>query len=222
MAGDKLSRLLHSRYAQVLTIVLLIQGVLFYTASHGEKIPLAKPLDQFPSQIGSWTLAQVGVVEPETLAVLRADDTLTRWYVNSGRGGANLFVAFFKTQRTGQSPHSPKNCLPGSGWSPSSTGFMDVRIPSRGETIRINRYIVSKGAAKSVVLYWYQSQSRVIADEFAAKFYLVTDAIRHHRSDTALVRIVVPVMGDAEQQAVDQGTAFVQAVYPALRAYLPS
>jgi EpsI family protein len=161
-------------------------------------------------------------VEPETLAVLKADDTLTRWYVNPANGGANLFVAYFKTQRTGQSPHSPKNCLPGAGWTPSSTGLLDVPIPATGETIRINRYVVSKGDSKSVVLYWYQTQSRVIADEFAAKFYLVSDSIKHHRSDTALVRVVVPVIGDHEQQAIDQGEAFVQSVYPVLRSYLPS
>jgi EpsI family protein len=222
MIVDTLGRLLRSRYTQVLTAVLALQAALFYTASHGEMVPLARPLDQFPARVGSWNLAQTGVVEPETLAILRADDTLTRWYVDPTVGGANLFVAFFKTQRTGQSPHSPKNCLPGSGWSPSSTGFLDVPIPSRGETIHINRYVVSKGDSKSVVLYWYQSQQRVIADEFAAKFYLVEDSIRHHRSDTALVRIVVPVVGDREQQATAQGEAFVQAVYPALRAYLPS
>jgi EpsI family protein len=82
--------------------------------------------------------------------------------------------------------------------------------------------VVAKGDVKSVVLYWYQTQSRVIADEFSAKFYLVADSIRHHRSDTALVRVVVPVLGDATAQAVAQGEAFVQSVYPALRAYLPS
>ncbi len=222
MIAGTMHRLLRSRYVQVLTLVLALQALLFYTASHGENVPLARSLQFFPAQVGTWTLAQTGIVEPETLAVLKADDTLTRWYVNPSGGGANLFVAFFKTQRTGQSPHSPKNCLPGSGWSPSSTGFVDVSIPARNETIRINKYIVSKGDQKSLVLYWYQSQNRVIADEFSAKIYLVADSIRHHRSDTALVRIVVPVTGDHEQQAAEQGEAFVQAVYPQLRAYLPS
>jgi EpsI family protein len=218
MTADTLMRFLRSRYVQVLTLVLAVQAVLFYTASHGEKIPLAMPLDAFPSQVGSWRLAQVGVIEPEVQEVLKADDLLTRWYSNPTGGGANLFVAFFKTQRTGQSPHSPKNCLPGSGWSPSSTGMIDVPIDSLRKTIR---YIVTKGEDKSVVLYWYQSQNRVIADEFAAKFYLVADSIRHHRSDTALVRVVVPVVRDGEQQATDTGVAFVQAVYPALLHYLP-
>ena len=160
-------------------------------------------------------------MEPEVRDVLKADDLMTRWYVDPALGGADLFVAYFKTQRTGQSPHSPKNCLPGSGWSPSVTGYIDVNIPSRDETIRINKYIVTKGDSKDVVLYWYQAQNRVIADEFAAKFYLVTDSIRYHRSDTALVRVVVPVQGVSEADAVARGVAFVQVVYPELKAFLP-
>ena len=221
MTEGTLTRLLHSRYIQVLTLALVVQTVLFYTAAHGEKIPLAKPLDDFPSQIGPWTLQQTGVVEPEVRDVLKADDLMTRWYVDPALGGADLFVAYFKTQRTGQSPHSPKNCLPGSGWSPSVTGYIDVNIPSRDETIRINKYIVTKGDSKDVVLYWYQAQNRVIADEFAAKFYLVTDSIRYHRSDTALVRVGVPVQGVSEADAVARGVAFVQVVYPELKAFLP-
>jgi hypothetical protein len=148
MTEGTLGRLLHSPYVQALTLVLLIQAALFYTAAHGEKIPLAKPLDEFPAQIGPWTLQQTGVVEPEVRDVLKADDLMTRWYADPALGGVDLFVAYFKTQRTGQSPHSPKNCLPGSGWSPSATGFIDVPIPSRGETIRVNRYIVTKVTAR--------------------------------------------------------------------------
>ena len=87
--------------------------------------------------------------------------------------------------------------------------------------IHINRYVVAKGDAQSVVLYWYQSQGRVIADEFAAKFYLVSDSIKHHRSDTALVRVVVPIVGGRTQDAEKVGSDFVQAFYPVVKAYLP-
>ena len=91
-----------------------------------------------------------------------------------------------------------------------------------GGSININKYVVSRGEDESVVVYWYQSQGRVIADEFAAKFYLIADSIRHHRSDTSLVRIVVPVTDrmpreKASRTAVD----FVQAAYPVVNSRLP-
>jgi EpsI family protein len=222
-----MSSLLQSKFIYGLTGVLVVQAVLFYSASHGETTPLAAPLSGFPVHAGTWDLKQEGVIDQETQDILKADDILTRWYV-SPEGGANLFIAYFKTQRQGQSPHSPKNCLPGSGWQPSETGRIDVPItlPGDGSTggtgsIHINQYVVSKGEAQSVVLYWYQTQGRVTADEFAAKFYLISDSIRNHRSDTALVRVVVPIVGGRTQAAEKVGTDFTQVFYPVVKAYLP-
>jgi EpsI family protein len=213
---------LRSRYIQILTLVLVVQAALFYTASHGEGTPLPLPLSGMPARVGDWKLAQEGVVDDETKAVLRADDLLTRWYVGP-EGGANLFIAYFKTQRAGQSPHSPKNCLPGAGFQPvaNESGRIDVAVD--GGSIHINKYVVAQGDNESVVLYWYQSQGRVIADEFAAKFYLIADSIRRHRSDTALVRVVVPVTDHTtRQQASRTAVDFVQAMYPVISSWLPA
>lgn len=213
--------LLQSKFLYALTLVVVVQAVLFRSASHGEAVPLAAPLSAFPAVVGGWTLEQQGVIDKETLDLLKADDTLTRTYA-SPEGLASLFIAFFKTQRQGQSPHSPKNCLPGSGWQPSETGRIDVAIPGDPlGSIHINRYVVAKGENQSMVLYWYQSQGRVIADEFAAKFYLISDSIRHHRSDTALVRIVVPIGNAGIPPAEKVGVDFVKTFYPAVKAYLP-
>lgn len=210
---------LRNKYLHVLTLVVIVQAVFFYSASHGESTPLPMALAGFPTTFGSWTLHSEGVVDAETQAVLKADDTLSRDYV-SPEGVANLFIAYFKTQRTGQSPHSPKNCLPGSGFQPSESGLIDIPVGNR--TINVNRYVVSRGEDESVVLYWYQSQGRVIADEFAAKFYLISDSIRHHRSDTSLVRIVVPVLPGVDRvQASKTAIDFVHAVYPIVDTWLP-
>jgi EpsI family protein len=213
-----MSSILQSKFVYGLTAVLVAQTVFFYSASHGEVTPLAAPLSSFPRVVGSWRLAQEGVIDKETQDVLKADDTLTRFYANN-TGAANLFIAYFRTQRQGQSPHSPKNCLPGSGWEPSETGRIDV--PVAGESIHINKYVVAKGEAQSVVYYWYQSQGRVIADEFAAKFFLISDSIRHHRSDTSLVRVVVPIPPGQTEKAEQLGVKFVQDFYPVVKAYLP-
>lgn len=209
-----------NKYGSVLTAILLLQAALFYSASRGEGTPLAAPLSTFPTSFGNWSLLREGVVEQEELDVLKADDILTRVYRNTtNHAAASLFIAYFKTQRTGQSPHSPKNCLPGSGWQPEQNGTVDIPVGSR--TIHVNRYVVSNGSDVSLVLYWYQSQGRVIADEFAAKFYLVEDSIRHHRSDTSLVRVIVPVPPGQQKLADEIAVNFVQSVFPVTRAYLP-
>jgi EpsI family protein len=214
---------LRNKYVAILTLVLVLQTALFYAASRGEKVPAGPPLDLFPVQLGPWHEAQNYPVEQEIRDQLKADDLLNRLYTDpQSRAAADLFVAYFKTQRTGQSPHSPKNCLPGSGWEPEAEGSVDVPVVGQAEPIRINRYVVSHGDEKSVVLYWYQSRRRVIASEWSAKFWLVMDSIRYHRSDTALVRVTVPVLNNDRDAATRIGLSFVETVFPVLKGYLPA
>ena len=216
-------RFLASKAAMGLTAVLLAQGALYYaTASRSERASPVAPLQFFPSAIGSWQLYKDAPIEPEVQEVLKADDTLNRVYVEASRGiQAILFIAYFKTQRTGAAPHSPKNCLPGSGYEPvESPGVIPVAVAGRQAPMVVNRYVVARGDDKSVVIYWYQSHSRVIASEYAAKLWLIADAIRYHRSDTALIKVVVPFAGDSDA-AVRTATGFVQAVYPMLAVQFP-
>jgi EpsI family protein len=213
---------LRNKYARILTLVLIAQAALFYGLSRRESVPLTRPLSQFPATLGDWSLVQEGVVDKEIMDVLRADDVLTRFYVEpSSRRGASLFVAYFRSQRTGQAPHSPKNCLPGSGWTPSESAVITIPVPGEPQPIKVNRYVVSKGDEKSVVLYWYQTNRRVIASEYSAKIYSVVDAIRYNRTDTALVRVTVPA-NESPDVATDAAIHFIQAFFEPLRHFLPS
>jgi len=210
----------------LLTIALAIQSVGYYAAEfRDEKIPAIRPLQEFPGKVPGWQVIRETPVEKEVLDVLQADDTMNRLYADpSGSRAANLFVAFFKSQRTGRWVHSPKNCLPGAGWEPSESGFISIAVPRNGSPsqITINRYIVARGDEKSVVLYWYQSHNRVIAGEFSAKIWLVADSVRYHRSDTALVRVVVPVQNNNDQAAVQAGVDFIRSMFPELERQLPA
>ena len=215
---------LDNRYARVLTAVLLLQGAAFYAvASRSERAPLVSPLSLFPSAFGGWTMARDVPLEKEVQDVLKADDTLNRVYVNSSQTGyAFLFIAYFKTQRYGQAPHSPKNCLPGSGWEPVETGRQTIGVSGWNAPIVTNRYVVENGDEKSVVLYWYQTHNRIIASEYWAKFWLVVDSIRYRRSDTSLVKIVVPVSDNNIGAATAMGVQLIQAMFPSLLRQLPS
>ena len=222
-ANNPASAFLRDKYARILTLVLILQVVGFYVISRRENVPLNRPLDQFSRQFGGWRMVQEDTVDKEIQDVLRADDVMTRIYTNPARNAvANLFVAYFRSQRTGQTPHSPKNCLPGAGWVPSESKIMPVTVPGEAAPVFLNRYIVAKGDQKSVVLYWYQTRNRVIASEYRAKIYLVADAIRYNRTDTALVRVTVPVVGNQEGAATEAAIEFVQSFCAALRQFLPA
>ena len=146
----------------------------------------------------------------------------SRSYVDPKTGQvATLFVAYFSTQRTGKTPHSPKNCLPGSGWASVQSGIMPISIPGQAKPIRVNDYVIARGDNESVVLYWYQSHNRVVASEYWAKLFTIEDSIRYDRSDTALVRVVVGVQNGNRKQALDTAVSFVQSFYDPLKQYLP-
>jgi len=212
---------LASKTSRILSVVLLAQAGVFYGFSRQENVPLHKPLQQFSLNSATWLPQEDMPLDKETLEVLKADDILSRVYKNVNDGTvATMFVAYFQTQRTGKTPHSPKNCLPGSGWVSTESGFIEIPIAGESNPISVNRYIVSRGDNQSIVLYWYQSHNRVVASEYSAKIFTVADAIRYNRSDTSLVRVVIGAGRGDTKGPTDAAISFVQSFFEPLKAYL--
>jgi EpsI family protein len=204
------------------TLVLLVQAAVLYSSVRPEAVPESQPLSNFPLTLGSWKFVEEGVVDSETRDILKADDLLLREYQDSSTGLAGtLFVAAFRSQRNGKTPHSPKNCLPGSGWTQLSSGDYSIDVGG-AKPIVVNRYVVQHGDDRSLVLYWYQSRDHVVASEYTAKFWVMADAIRLNRTDTALVRVVMPVLDGDPEAATRAGASFVQGFFGVLRQFLPS
>jgi EpsI family protein len=217
-----LFKFLNSTPARLVTVFLLVQTAVLYSSIRPEYIPPSRPLGEMPRQLGSWTMVSEGFVDKEVEEMLKADDTLNRFYKDDSTGAsAGLWVAAFRTQRNGKAPHSPKNCLPGNGWTQLSSANYPIDV-GLAAPIVVNRYVVVHGDSRALVLYWYQSRERVVADEFKAKFWVVADAMRLNRTDTALVRVTVGIADNNEEAAVRSATQFVQSLFGTLRQYLPA
>ena len=206
----------------MISLLLLGQTALVYSTIRPEAVPSGKPLSTFPLSIGPWQLQEEGVIDQETRDVLKADDLLNRVYIDpSGGRAASLFIAAFRSQRDGKAPHSPKNCLPGNGWTPLNEREIRIDV-NAAAAIPVNEYVVQHGESRSVVLYWYQSRDRAVASEYKAKFWVIADAIRYNRTDTALIRVIVPIMNRDTDNAERAAISFVQTVYAPIRQFLPS
>jgi EpsI family protein len=213
----------------ILFVCLTVAAGAIARAERSESVPPRTPLAAFPMHIGDWDGVQEPPFEANILKVLGVDEYLTRAYFLPNRDGVGLYIGYYRSQRQGDTMHSPLNCLPGSGWEPVSQTY--ARVPLAGaaaggapSTITINRYVVQKGLDRQLVLYWYQAHGRVVASEYWSKFYLIRDAVRLNRTDGALVRVIAPILGDgpdAEARAERLGTTFVQTMFPHLAAYLP-
>jgi EpsI family protein len=216
-----MTSLLSSPHAKVLTLVLALQSVVFYAMPSNEYVPAMASLEKMNPVVGDWTMVNESRPDQETQDILKADDALTRVFTRNGET-LSLFIAFFKSQRAGVVPHSPRVCLPGAGWTPDGNSYIDVKVPGRAEPININRFVVSRGENKSIVFYWFQSPHHIVASEVRSKVYLVMDSVRYRRSDTSMVRIVVPVDSRGEAHADEVGLEFVRKSFPVITAHLPS
>lgn len=212
---------LKSPQARVLSVLLLLQASVFYALPKEEEVPLSRPLSEIPTELAGWTMVREQAIESEVLGVLKADDTLSRVYASpTGDQTASLLAVFFKSQRAGVSPHSPKVCLPGAGWVPVNSGELSIPIEGRG-TIPVNRYEIVKGDQSMLVLYWYQNSQRVMASEYSAKVYSLWDGITQRRSDTSMVRLIVPIDSRGAAAAQETAIKFVQGSFGTLSEYLP-
>lgn len=207
------------RFAVV--VVLLAATALFlHHRSQSEIVRAGLPLSSFPLQIGDWQGTTLPIAADD-LAILGPGEFLMRDYRASSGDPVNLYIAYFPSQRMGDGIHSPKNCLPGSGWTPLESGQLSIRNDD-GSTISVNRYIVAQGLSRGLVLYWYQAHGRVTASEYVAKVRFVEDSISMNRTDGALVRIVVPFTNQSDLRMAQQtALAFIARIRPMLDAYIP-
>jgi EpsI family protein len=211
--------------AVLLTIVFLATLGLVAQASKSEIVPIRASFVTFPMDIDGWKGRQEPPFADDILAVLGVDDYLTRSYF-SPQGAVGLYVGYWGSQSQGDTIHSPLNCLPGAGWEPLSKGTLQLDVADAtgaARQVSINRYVIQKGLDRQLVLYWYQSHGRVVASEYAGKFYLVKDAIQLNRTDAAMVRVVVPIRADDTDgaEAERKGAMFVKSLFPVLNTYLP-
>jgi exosortase D (VPLPA-CTERM-specific) len=186
--------------------------------SHRSEIaPERQRFVTFPSQLGAWH-GQTSLLESDVERGLALDDYILSDYSRPDRKSINLYVAYYASQRTGESPHSPLVCIPGSGWS--ITSFNRV---NSGSGFPVNRAIVEQNGSRQLVYYWYEERGRTIASEYWSKWYLFYDALTKNRSDGALVRLITSISpGELERDADDRLQVFIRDLRPTLVGYLPS
>jgi exosortase D (VPLPA-CTERM-specific) len=162
-----------------------------------EITPKYEPLSSLPSQIEDWKGTD-STLSPEELDILGHPEYIIRDYENASQPqpSINLYIAYFPSQKAGDTIHSPDHCLPGAGWIPTSREVIRLVRPD-GSSFPVNRYVVSQAGDRQLVLYWFQAHGRAVASAWNAKYYLVEDSIHMHRSDGGLVRLMT-YMTDGE------------------------
>ncbi len=206
----------------IVALLMLATALVLRAHSHNEFFPPRTPLSSLPSQLDDWKGTD-SVLDQETLSILGPGEFLIRTYEDAGQlqPWINLYIAYFPSQKAGDTIHSPNHCLPGAGWIPISRERIQLTRPD-GSSIPVNRYVVAKLGERQLVLYWFQAHGRVVASEWSAKYYLIADSIHMNRSDGGMVRLMTPMLDDespaaAQARMMKLGSQFL----PMLDSYIP-
>ena len=191
-----------------------------------ERSELLAPRAQFanfPTRVGTWT-GRREPIDSLYLDALHMDDYVMANFVREGARPVNLYVAYYNSQRKGQSAHSPRSCIPGGGWTISS--LEERTLPNTlgpsGRPLAVNRAVVELGPQRQIVYYWFQQRGRVLTNEFAVKWFIFWDALTRNRTDGALVRLTAtarPGMSDADLDR--ELTQFAITAAPVLARFVP-
>lgn len=197
----------------------VLAGGILATHSFKPKVAtgLQRPLGEFPSSIGA-SHSEDRPFEQQVVRAIGADDYINRAYLGS-KPPIELYIGYYKDQRSGDKIHSPKNCLPGSGWEPIHSARVQIGSVN-GIPVIVNGYLVAQGAKRDMVLYWYQSHGRIVASEYWAKFLLIADGLKNRPTDGAMIRIWTTA-ADGEETAQARAVEFAQSIYPQVDEFLP-
>jgi EpsI family protein len=208
------------------TTALVLLALAVYPAHalprRAEVTPERAQFMSFPMTLGAWQ-GHRQAMERIYLDILKLDDYVLANYVQPQRPPVNFYVAYYASQRTGVSAHSPAACLPGGGWQIQSFSRKELAgLGPKGAPLVVNRALIQQGDVRQLVYYWFQQRGRDVTNEYLVKWYLFWDSLTRSRTDGALVRIMTPLPATESAQAADARLAeFTEEALPKLTRFVP-
>lgn len=216
------SRTLPVSFVAALPILVLGAFIPQWVGARVEQLPERPSFSDFPMQIGDWE-GKRDTLEQIYIDALKFEDYIIADYRNPQQETLNFYVAYYGSQRKGESAHSPRSCIPGGGWRIASHDRKLVPLASEGDSaVPVNRLLIQKGDYKQLVYYWFQGRGRNITNEYMVKWYIFWDALTKNRTDGALVRLTTFLQpGDDPADGDKRLMAFLKQVADPLGDYIP-
>jgi EpsI family protein len=202
-----------------LTVYLLLGLVALFIATYAtQPVPVAKPLNDIPMQLGSWMMTRQTQFSLQVLARLRPTDYLYREYTDAQGSSVSVYIGYHDGGPNSGPIHSPKHCLPGGGWHLVDEQTKPLVVD--GQQFNVVQSVYAKGSSQEFFVYWYQVKGEVLTNEYALKFAEIKNAMLHRRKDSAFIRISIPDAANVSDPAGLTGD-FIARVFPHLKAALP-
>jgi EpsI family protein len=198
--------------------VLFTAAALTMIFHRDAEIPINRPLSEFPVQVKSWQMSKRNEFNDNVLGVLKPTDYLYRYYADAAGKNVSLYIGYHNGGRESGGIHSPKHCLPGSGWHAVSTSRGVLKLT--GNTVHLVRAVYQKGESRELFLYWFQVRDRSISNEYSLKMAELINSALYRRRDESFIRISIAIDTDVNS-AITAGEQFIRDFEPLFREYLP-
>lgn len=203
----------------IIVYILLVLVGLYINLHADVTVPTNKPFSEFPAQAGAWRMTGQSEFSAEILNVLKPTDYIARQYGSDDGSKVGLYIGYHGGGKESGGIHSPKHCLPGSGWYEVSTRRDVLTVGT--EKINLVRAVYQKGESREMFLYWFQVRDHSLSDEYSLKAAEIANSFLHRRRDSTFVRISVSFeLDEAKARAV--GEQFIRDFHPVIRAFLPA
>ena len=216
-------RPLSKSYLVAALIVVVAVAVSVALPQRAESFSPRKEFSSFPLDVGGWR-GKSEQLEQMYIDALKLDDYILADFMDHNKQWVNLYAAYYASQNRGNASHSPRDCIPGGGWTINDlTQYMVNGVMVNGHTLTVNRAVIRKGDYKQLVYYWFQERERDVTDDTLVRWYIFWDSLTRNRSDGALVRMTTVVAPGEELAAADRRlTDFAKSFSEPLRGYIPN
>jgi EpsI family protein len=148
---------------------------------------LRADFDRIPLGKGEWVGSREEVPQP-IVEMLSPDAILSASFVSKKGDKVHLFVDYYSPQNTVGAIHSPRNCLPGSGWIIAGSGPRLLEFS--GRKIHAGRFKLTLGKANQIMDFWYITRFGETASDYRLKFNTMISSLVLKPTDKAFVRFV--------------------------------
>ncbi len=201
----------------IVWFLIIVTGL--YIKLHSDvEVPINIPFSEFPISSLGWQMMSQFVLDEEDLRVLKATDYLNREYIDHQGHHVYLYIGYHNGGKDSGSIHSPRHCLPSSGWVNIRSEKISLEIENR--KLSLVRAIYRKDGENMLFLYWYQVKEKSLTDEYSLKLAEIMNSLFKRRRESALIRISVPFVAN-EKDASSVGIKFVKDFYPTIESFLP-
>ena len=169
-----------------------------------------KELSSFPLELGQWQ-GKSDFIAKGTLDMLNPDQYFNATYVNSEGSRVQLFFDYFAQNGSSGGVHSPRNCLPGSGWAILRSEQREINI--NGHKIPASRFYLQLGKARQVMDFWYVTRRGETSNDYEFKLYTMMSSLMLQPTDVAFIRFVALDSPNGLSALDDFEKTFVPAIY---------